>query len=108
MLTPGTLKVLIAGANDLDKLVTVGEQRPYYVLECGQQRSRSKACAENGCNPVWNTAHKFNLNQEAGVVAIIKDEVTKGVIGQGVIELTRQVPTDNSNGGCILHEQQWG
>lgn len=51
----------LQGARDLESLVSVGQQQPYYILECGQQRSRSKPCASSGTNPVWNTAHKFAL-----------------------------------------------
>lgn len=89
MLTAGALKILIVGADGLDKLVTVGGQQPYYILECGQQRSRSKPCVGDSCNPTWNTAHKFNLTEEVEVLATIKDEVTKGIIGQGAIDLSR-------------------
>lgn len=89
MFVPGALKILIVGANGLDKLVTVGEQQPYYVLECGQQRSRSKPCVGSGCDPTWTSAHKFNLTEEVGIAASVRDEVTKGIIGQGVIELAK-------------------
>jgi hypothetical protein len=63
-LPPGILKVLVVGATGLDSLVSVGEQRPYYILEVGEQRSRSKPCATSGTRPVWNTAHKFTLDRE--------------------------------------------
>jgi len=89
MMVPGFLKILVVGGHDLDRLTTVGEQQPYYILECGQQRSRSKTCLRDGCNPVWNSAHKFSLSIEEAALVIIKDEVTKGIIGQGVIDLTR-------------------
>ncbi len=56
---PGVLKILVQGARNLDSLVTVGEQQPYYILECGAQRSRAKPCLTSGRNPVWNTAHKW-------------------------------------------------
>lgn len=86
-MVPGLLKVLIVGADNLDRLTTVGQQQPYYILECGQQRSKSKT--SDGCNPVWNSAHKFSLAEEEAAVVIIKDEVTKGIIGQAIIDLTR-------------------
>lgn len=85
----GVLKILIVGADSLDKIVTAGQQQPYYILECGNQRSRSKPCLDSGIHPTWNTAHKFNIADEVQVLAVIKDEVTKGIIGQGVIELPR-------------------
>jgi hypothetical protein len=85
----GQLKILIVGANDLDRIVTASQQQPYYILECGNQRSRSKPCLDSGTNPTWNTAHKFNITDEVAVLAVIKDEGTKGVIGQGMIELPR-------------------
>ena len=87
MPVPGALKILIVGAEDLDKLVTVGEQEPYYLLECGQQRSKSKPCRDNGRNPKWNTAHKFTLKDEMVAKVIIKDDVTKGIIGEALIDL---------------------
>lgn len=89
MASGGQLKILIVGAHDLDRIVTADQQQPYYILECGNQRSRSKPCLDSGTNPTWNTAHKFNITDEVAVLAVIKDEGTKGVIGQGMIELPR-------------------
>lgn len=63
-LPPGTLKMLVQGATGLDSLVTVGSQEPYYILEVGDQRSRSKPCQASGVDPIWNTAHKFSLSGE--------------------------------------------
>eukprot|EP00879_Flechtneria_rotunda_P003417 GHRR01003645.1.p1 GENE.GHRR01003645.1~~GHRR01003645.1.p1 ORF type:complete len:678 (+),score=311.46 GHRR01003645.1:524-2557(+) len=85
----GTLKVLIVGAENLDRLVTVGEQQPYYLLEYGQQRSRSKPCIQDGCNPMWNTAHKFYIADGSPILAVIKDAVAKGVLGETAIDHTR-------------------
>jgi Ca2+-dependent lipid-binding protein len=87
--TPGTLKILVIGAEELDKIVTAGVQQPYYIIECGKQRSRSKPCLQNGTNPHWNTAHKFELLDETAAVAVIKDEMTKGIIAEGLIDLSR-------------------
>jgi hypothetical protein len=89
MASGGQLKILIVGADDLDRIVTAGQQQPYYILECGNQRCRSKPCLDSGINPTWNTAHKFNITDEVAVLAVLKDETTKGVIGQGMIELPR-------------------
>eukprot|EP00775_Hariotina_reticulata_P013700 gene13700-13822_t len=89
-------------AHDLDRLTTVGEQQPYYILECGQQRSRSKTCLRDGCNPVWNSAHKFSLSIEEAALVIIKDEVTKGIIGQGVIDLARARQVGKDDGMAPL------
>jgi hypothetical protein len=89
MASGGQLKILIVGADELDTIVTAGHQQPYYILECGNQRCRSKPCLDSGTNPTWNTAHKFNITDEVAVLAVIKDETTKGVIGQGMIELPR-------------------
>lgn len=87
--TPGTLKILVIGAEHLEKVVTAGTQQPYYIIECGKQRSRSKPCLQNGTNPHWNTAHKFELLDETAAVAVIKDEMTKGIIAEGLIDLSR-------------------
>jgi Ca2+-dependent lipid-binding protein len=87
--TPGTLKILVIGAENLEKIVTAGTQQPYYIIECGKQRSRSKPCLQNGTNPHWNTAHKFELLDETAAVAVIKDEMTKGIIAEGLIDLSR-------------------
>jgi hypothetical protein len=92
MVTPGMLKVLIEGAASLDSLVSVGQQRPFYVIECGAQRSRSKMAAGGAAtSPVWNTAHKFALSNEVAIKVVIKDDVTKGVIGEAAIDLMRCV-----------------
>lgn len=88
---PGQLKILVQGAQDLDTLVTVGEQQPYYILEVGSQRSKSKPCRDNGRSPIWNTAHKFDLQEEMMAKVIIKDDVTKGIIGEALIDLSRCV-----------------
>ncbi|KAI8473508.1 MAG: hypothetical protein J3K34DRAFT_410948 [Monoraphidium minutum] len=89
MVMPGLLKVLIEGARDLENLVTAGEQEPFYTLECGGQRCRSKPARGAGTAPVWNTAHKFGLTDEVAMRAVIKDEVTKAVIGEAIIDLSR-------------------
>jgi carbamoylphosphate synthase large subunit len=90
MVVPGMLKVLIEGARDVESLVTMGQQEPYYVLEVGAQRSRSKAAPHGtGTSPIWNTAHKFALSNEVALKVTLKDEITKGVIGEAVIDLTR-------------------
>lgn len=89
--TPGTLKILVIGAESLDTIVTAATQQPYYIIECGKQRSRSKPCLNNGSNPHWNTAHKFELLDETAAVAVIKDEATKGIIAEGLIDLSRCV-----------------
>ncbi|KAF8072924.1 mapkbp1 [Scenedesmus sp. PABB004] len=99
----GELKILIVGAAGLDRLVSVGEQAPYYVLEVGHQRSRSKpAAGGDGTAPVWNTAHKFAVDDELAVVAVIKDDVTKGVIGQGLIELSAARRAGKDEGAAVL------
>lgn len=87
--TPGTLKILVIGAENLDRIVNNGQQQPYYIIECGKQRSRSKPCLDSGTNPHWNTAHKFELFDETAAVAVIKDEMTKGIIAEGLIDLSR-------------------
>jgi hypothetical protein len=97
--TPGTLKILVIGAESLDTIVTAGTQQPYYIIECGKQRSRSKPCLNNGSNPHWNTAHKFELLDETAAVAVIKDEATKGIIAEGLIDLSRWVGCVSSGGG---------
>lgn len=94
MVLPGLLKVLVESASDLESLVTVGAQQPFYVLEVGSQRSRSKpappaAGGGSGTNPVWNTAHKFALTNEVVLKVTIKDDVTKGVIGEAYLDLMR-------------------
>lgn len=87
---PGLLKVLIEGAHGLDNLVPGGQQHPYYVLQCGAWKSRSKAAAHGtGTHPVWHSAHKFELSNEVVMKIIVKDEVTKGVIGEALIDLAR-------------------
>jgi C2 domain len=81
---------MVVGADDLERVVKHSEQQPYYVLECGHQRSRSKPSSTGeGVHPVWNTAHRFVLTDEMKINAVIKDDVTKALIGQGVIELAR-------------------
>jgi hypothetical protein len=86
-LPPGTLKVLMHSAKNLASLVTLGEQQPYYIIECGFQKIRSKPCLESGTNPVWKTAHKFELIRETAISITIKDEITKGVIGEADVDL---------------------
>jgi hypothetical protein len=86
---PGTLKILVIGAEGLDRVTSVGEQQPYYIIECGRQRSRSKPCLTSGTAPHWNTAHKFELLDETAAVAVIKDEGSKAVIAEGLIDLSR-------------------
>lgn len=88
---PGTLKILVVGAEDLDQVVAFGQQQPYYIIECGKQRSRSKPCLTSGTSPQWNTAHKFELFDETAAVAVIKDETTKALIAEGLIDLSRCV-----------------
>jgi hypothetical protein len=90
-LLPGMLKVLVEGATDLE---AVGpRQQPFYILECGTQRSRSKAAAEGtAADPVWRKAHKFALTSNDMVMRVtIKDEATRAVIGDGLIDLSRWV-----------------
>jgi hypothetical protein len=85
------LKVLIVGAHDLENVAPDGaEQQPFYILECGAQRSRSKAARRGGCtSPEWHTAHRFAVSDEVAVNAVIKDELTKELIGEGSIDLER-------------------
>uniref|UniRef100_A0A383V6C0 C2 domain-containing protein n=1 Tax=Tetradesmus obliquus TaxID=3088 RepID=A0A383V6C0_TETOB len=83
-------------------MVTADQQQPYYILECGNQRSRSKPCLDSGTNPTWNTAHKFNITDEVAVLAVIKDEGTKGIIGQGMIELPRALQYGKDEGAAVL------
>lgn len=87
---PGVMKVLIEGARDLENLVTMGHQQPFYILECGTQKSRSKVATQGtGTSPIWNTAHKFALSNEMLMKVTIKDDVTKGVIGEALIDIGR-------------------
>jgi len=88
-LLPGMLKVLVEGATDLEPLSN--NQQPFYVLECGAQRSRSKVAA-NGTqtSPIWLKAHKFAITSNDMVMRVtIKDEVTRAVIGDGLVDLSR-------------------
>ncbi|KAF6266676.1 hypothetical protein COO60DRAFT_8900 [Scenedesmus sp. NREL 46B-D3] len=102
MASSGQLKILIVGADELDRIVTVGQQQPYYVLECGNQRCRSKPCLDSGTHPTWNTAHKFNITDEKAVLAVIKADVSKGVIGQGLIDLPRALQYGKDEGAAVL------
>jgi hypothetical protein len=102
---PGTLKILVIGAEGLDHaLATPGaaQQQPYYVVECGRQRSRSKPCTDSATAPVWNTAHKFELGDETAAVAVIKDEASRAVLGEALIDLSRCVA-----GGCTSGAPSW-
>ncbi|KIY98501.1 hypothetical protein MNEG_9459, partial [Monoraphidium neglectum] len=85
---PGVLKVLIEGARDTDVVAPGGaeQQHPFYVLECGNQRSRSKPA--RGAHPVWNVAHKFALANEMMMRLTLKDDGTKAVIGEALIDLS--------------------
>ncbi|KAI8476379.1 MAG: hypothetical protein J3K34DRAFT_516533 [Monoraphidium minutum] len=100
---PGIVKVLVEGAKNLDNLVESGAQQPYYVLSCGAQRSRSKvAAAGTPASPKWNTAHKFALSNEMIMRVTIKDEVTKGVIGEALIDLTKARATGRDESAAPL------
>lgn len=99
---PGQLKILVHSARDLESLVTVGEQQPYYILEVGGHRSRSKPCLESGRNPVWNTAHKFDVADEEMGKITIKDEVTKGVIGEASFPLDTARINGKDNQSLLL------
>lgn len=89
LVMPGLLKVLIEGARGLPPPAAAAGGQPFYLLECGAARSRSRAAAAGGGAPVWNTAHKFALSNEVAVRVVIKDEATKAVIGEAAIDLTR-------------------
>ena len=103
LVRPGLLKILVEGARGLESLVTAGRQAPYYVLECGAQRCRSKpAGAGTGTDPVWKTAHKFALSGETAVRVTVKDDVTKGVVGQAVIDLAAARAAGRDEGAVAL------
>jgi hypothetical protein len=90
---PGMMKVLIEGAQDLDDVSQPGgpPQQPFYVLECGNQRSRSRPAASGGPHgPAFNTAHKFALTSEVLMRVAVRDDVTKELIGEGLIDLGRR------------------
>lgn len=102
-LVPGMMKVLIEGAKDLENLVSSGEQQPFYILECGAQRSRSKVSAHGGgLSPAWNTAHKFALTTELVMKVTVKDESTRGVIGTALIDLGRARATGRDDSATPL------
>lgn len=85
----GTLKILIEGAREIASIVSIGEQHPYYLLECGQHKVKSKPCRSDGRNPVWTVAHKFQVTDEMVVKVVLKDDGTKGIIGEALIDLER-------------------
>lgn len=69
-------------------LVTHGAQQPYYILECGSSKTRSKCSLDDGRNPIWSMAHKFDITFETEAKLIVKDEITKGIIGECTVDLT--------------------
>lgn len=90
LVMPGMLKVLIEGASDLAPRAASAHLEPFYVLQCGAQRCRSKAASRGtGCNPAWSTAHKFALSNEMVMRVTIKDEASKESLGEALIDLSR-------------------
>lgn len=69
LLAAGELKVLVDKASDLEQVVS--NQQPYYVLECGPQRCRSRVAPVGGAAaPQWRRAHRFALSGDDMVLRV--------------------------------------
>ena len=57
----GRLEVNVLDGTRLKDTQTFGKQDPYCVLRVGEQRDRTKTCADGGTRPRWNERFRFSL-----------------------------------------------
>ena len=57
----GRLEVNVLDGTRLKDTQTFGKQDPYCVLRVGEQRDRTKTCADGGTRPRWNERFHFSL-----------------------------------------------